>query len=510
MSADEKLTAVAESYRKALPEGEVAEFGISGLDHTGVPVWTAALWPRIGSGEGSGYGPFCNGVGYGLTEEAARTSAYGECVEAAGAWSNVGRMDRTRATHRELVREYGEDTVMDPATGCLPAGSGYTPEIKLDWVRVRRYPGGEPVLLPVEFVATRGADLPPDAPKPLFTPVTNGLGAGLGLDRALSHAVLEILQRDGNGLAFRALDRGISIGGLEDLADTGARELLERLDSEGISVTVKLAATDFGFTNVYAVGEDRDPAREPHPLTLTACGEACHPDRDTAIRKAVAEFCASRSRKPFNHGPLAPIARLSPPGYVERFREQPLGSEEDRSLTAMLEWLSLPREELRRKVAGILGAERTVPYQELPTTRLSGGPAELMDLLRSRLSDEGFEVFYVDISPDGSATSDSVNPVTAVKAVVPGLEVETLSYGRIGSRNLDRLLERDLGLVGLGPPPADRPRARRILLTEAEEARRGPAWFDYAAAESVVGDLYPLYREPGRHVAALAAEREAG
>jgi ribosomal protein S12 methylthiotransferase accessory factor len=35
----------------------------------------------------------------------------------------------------------------------------------------------------------------------------------------------------------------------------------------------------------------------------------------------------------------------------------------------------------------------------------------------------------------------------------------------------------------------------------------GPAWLDDEAVERTVANFYPLYREPGRHVAALAAEK---
>ena len=48
--------------------------------------------------------------------------------------------------------------------------------------------------------------------------------------------------------------------------------------------------------------------------------------------------------------------------------------------------------------------------------------------------------------------------------------------------------------------------ARRILLTPETEKEIGPAWLDYEAVERTVADFYPLYREPGRHVAVLAAE----
>ena len=107
---------------------------------------------------------------------------------------------------------------MDPISGCLPAGSSYTPEMELEWVEARRHPDGETVLVPVEFVATRGADLGDYKARSCIAPITNGLGAGLDPERALAHAVLELLQRDGNGVAFRALDRGIvvDLDGVED------------------------------------------------------------------------------------------------------------------------------------------------------------------------------------------------------------------------------------------------------------------------------------------------------
>jgi hypothetical protein len=50
------------------------------------------------------------------------------------------------------------------------------------------------------------------------------------------------------------------------------------------------------------------------------------------------------------------------------------------------------------------------------------------------------------------------------------------------------------------------------LTAEAEERLGGPAWFDRAGARRRVGPLYPLYREPGRHVVAqvLAGSQQGG
>jgi ribosomal protein S12 methylthiotransferase accessory factor len=89
-----------------------------------------------------------------------------------------------------------------------------------------------------------------------------------------------------------------------------------------------------------------------------------------------------------------------------------------------------------------------------------------------------------------------------VKVLVPELEVEGMSYHRVGPRGVRLLMERGDGLAGVGAPP---PGARRVPLTADDEARLGgPAWFHAAEAERRLGRLYALYREPGEHVLAFA------
>ena len=89
--------------------------------------------------------------------------------------------------------------------------------------------------------------------------------------------------------------------------------------------------------------------------------------------------------------------------------------------------------------------------------------------------------------------------MVAAKVVVTGLEVETLSYGRIG----------ELGVLTRWPATSTwsgcsriRPGATpaRVALTAAAEERLGgPAWYSYDVAARLVGPLYPLHREPPRH-----------
>ena len=53
-----------------------------------------------------------------------------------------------------------------------------------------------------------------------------------------------------------------------------------------------------------------------------------------------------------------------------------------------------------------------------------------------------------------------------MKAIVPGLEVETMSYHRIGARGVRKLLSRGSPLVAMGPPP---PGAQPVRMTQAAE-----------------------------------------
>lgn len=473
-------TEVADRYRAAVP-GEVVETDLSGFDTTGSAVWSVAWLTDPGG----------NGIGYGADPETARVSAYGELVEWVRSHAVLSTSRPRQASYAELVRS-GEP-VQDPRTLCLPAGSSWTEDTPLDWLATRRLRDDAAVLVPVDLLASRTVDRPP-GPR-LLTPVTNGLGAGLDLDRAVSHALLELLQRDGNGLVFRALDRGVVVD-LDGLGDPAAVQALRRLRETGVEPLVKLASTQLGLTNVYAVA--RGAAQVP--ISLTACGEACHPDREVAVRKALLELCSSRARKVFAHGPLELVGRVAGQDYLAAYLAalpaDAVESEEPRALAAMVEWLGLDHADLERRLAGsVLGQRSRVPLSTLPTA-----PADTPEVLRAdvvgRLHDAGLDVLVLDLSGDG---------VSVAKVLVPGLEVETMSYGRIGERGVARARELGLPLVRVGADPGGWSSVR--LTEEAAERLGGPAWFDHDGAAEAVGPLYPLYREPGRHLAPLSLER---
>lgn len=465
----------------ALQNATVFEFPFGQIDRLNAPLWSVVLLTSDGA--------LNDGFGYGPNLERAQTSAWGEAIEWFHARDALKKMSRIVGSYAELC-ERGE-TALDPVSLNLQVGTVYTPEMPLEWIEVARHPDGESALVPIEFVAPRYADIAATSQPSqcVSVPITNGLGAGPTFERALAHGILELLQRDGNSVNYRALDRGVRVE-LDEVCDPQTRALLAHLDEQGVEVLVKVAATDFGMTNLYVVGYDRELERAPLPIALSACGEAVHPDRETALGKALHEFCMARARKTFNHGPLGPIRDLAPDGYLRAFRPATMRSEDDRALNEMRHWMNLSHwqffEMLREPIFAV---NQTVKFSELPTTPIPDD-TQLLRVLTERLNAENLEIYYAQFTPKDAE-------VCVLKAVVPGLEVETMTYQRIGARNLKRLLERGSPLVGLGDAPAT---ARPIALTQEARAQFPHAWFDPLQLDAIIGDLYPLYREPGRHV----------
>jgi thiazole/oxazole-forming peptide maturase SagD family component len=494
MADQDSLDLYKASLAPAIAAGELYEFGFTPIDRLDVPLWTVALFPPDGA--------LCDGFGYGPTLTAAQASAWGETVEWYFAREALKAMPRRRASYNELQRQ-GRAAV-DPVPLCLEAGSRYTPDTPLVWIEAKRHPSNETVLVPIEAAAPRIADIVrDDRDRDQFlmqVPITNGLGAGPSFEHALAHGILELLQRDGNSVNYRALDQGVAIE-LDDVRDHETRSLLDQLKRDGVNVIVKLAATDFGFANLYVVGVDDPLTLAPQPITLSACGEAVHPDRERALAKALREYTMARARKPFNHGPLDPIREIAPAAYLDAFTPSSHRNEDDRALREMQRWTSLDHRQFHDMLQDrVLAVRSTVRFSDLPTVDPAAvaDPADLLALLCERLTAEELEILYVPFTaPDHN--------ITVLRALVPGLEVETMTYRRIGRRNMQRLTQRESPIVGVGDAP---PHALPVALRPADEAvLGGPAWLDPQALDREVGPLYALYREPSRHVIGFLKEQ---
>ncbi|MGI3898877.1 MAG: YcaO-like family protein [Janthinobacterium lividum] len=502
------LPEAARRYIDALPAGRIVGFPMTPLDATDVPAWKVGLFLDDVHGLP---GAMPSGYGYGTTDAQAIIGAIAEIAEMICPTLRLREEPRRIESFDTLVRKFGRDRVADPLTLGLPAGSPVDRTTPLAWVEAIRARNGERVWVPMDVAACDLFELPAGY-QPFTTLITNGLGAGPDVDWAIGHGVLECLQRDGNGLLFRALDQGVLLD-LEG-ADVGedARALVDRLDALGIEVLPKFATDEFGLTNLYVVGYDRESPRVP--IMLSACGEACDPDPRRALHKALLEFCSARVRKTYGHGPIAEALAVAPPGYVDDFVRTALPSlelEESRALRAMMDWTGMGAAALKQALDGSVFSVRSrKPFAELPGAdrQPSAEPSDTRSrgrIARERLEAAGFDVLYVDCSPrDGS--------VGVVKVIVPGLEVETMSYYRIGERNTRKLLERSSPLIVFGEASETR---RPVRLSPEAFARLVPLTggraplFDTAEADRIVGPLYPLYREPEAHHVAFRLKQRA-
>lgn len=463
---------------------DIVEFDISSLDRLGVPVTTCSALVE---------GRFtAQGNGYGRTSDAARIGGLGELAEG----MVMGRAIRAalprgiRACRRDLVAREGADHVVDPRTLGLPAGSSYDDDdMVLTWLPTTRVRTGETVFVPADFLVSEPGDL---EGTPLIPPVTNGLGAGLDTERAIAHGLGEILQRHTNGLRFRALDRLSPVIDPETLPPS-VRELAEQLRSAGVTPVFKHAATTLGVCSTYVVGIDDDADAR---IEVTACGEAAHPSAEVSLTKALLEFANSRARKMFCFGPLDAARRLGPSSYWDAVDAGASVRGEERARAAMQSWADLTGEELRALTAP--WTDRTVSYDDIVVPGLPE-VADQSELLTHLLASLDGRTPPHDVLALTTAHGD----VTVAKVLVTNLEVEILSYGRIGELGVRASLDDDLDLVRLGTSPTGTHTARVHLTAEAEERLGGAAWYSYDVADRIVGDLYPLYREPPRHSVAV-------
>jgi len=495
----EQLNNAVEIYRRFLAGNDLQIFDISGLDRIGVPIYLAAL-------RGSG-GFLNNGVGYGNTSTEALVGALGELSETFHIHQALKTAPACEAiSYGQMVQHYGADQVIDPLTLCLSAGYPYHDKLPLRWVAVTRLADGALCWAPRETVSFSGFsyDMRSNDIKlqsnekhaKLFPPITCGLGAGLTIEQALSHGVLELLQRDGNCTSFRAMDQGIDIE-LDVIESEEIKATLSQLADLGLHVRAKLASIEFGLVNLFVIAQpiDGNNFQETFPLVATACGEAVHQNRERALRKALHEFISSRSRKIFMHGSVDSVRALAPIKYIENNLElaQP-HLEEPKALTEMARWLGKSQAELFDILRDtVFSTRKTIKFSSLPSVaddRVINAKERLQDITR-RLAAENLSIYFFDGSPN------DINGPKVVRAIVPGLEGETLSYWRIGARGARRLLLRKSTLVS-----QDYPQTQHIqvpLRPAAQESIGGPVFFKVPEWEKVLHGHYPLYREPSPH-----------
>lgn len=477
------LEQVESEYRAALAGRQLTELDLTPLDRTGVP--THAVIRTDAAGVSSA-------VGYGETDQRARIGALGELSEGIFPDDAITTAEWIESSYADLVRTRGSDHVADPLELVLEAGSDYSATQPLIWASATRWRTGEQVFVPVEFLASKPLPLTTRNPHHawLTTPISNGLGAGMSTEQAVAHGLLELVQRDGDTVSFRALDLGAVVD-TDSLDDPQLDALIARIEASGIRVTVKFAADEF-VPVLYCVGEDTH-SRDAPPIAMSAIGEAAHPDPRVAARKAVLEFAASRARRILAFGDLDYL-RATMPDYIAGVEARGIpGGQEPRALREMQKWCRMDHDELRAALDPIFLRRSVVTASDLTTARYDLSAADSLPFLLDRLSD--FDVLVMrGADPDAAG-------IRTAKVIAPRIEVETLSYSRIGERVAKRLLDRGDDLIATS---AGEGRARIRMTTAAEDRIGGPVWLDQTRLAEKLGDLYPLYREPSWHAAPMS------
>lgn len=495
-----QLAKAIEIYQKYLENSNLEFFDISSLDRIGIPIQFASF--RTADGFQN------NGFGYGHNAEESLVGALGELSETFHTFNTLKNVPSCDAiSYKQMVQNFGADLVVDPLTLCLCAGFPYHHELPLRWVQVKRLNDGAACWIPKESVAfskysydmrSNNVVLESNSPSTkLFPPITCGLGAGLSIEQALSHGLLELLQRDGNCTSFRAMDQGVDIH-LDIIKSEEIKLTIHHLEQLGLRVRAKLASTEFGLTNLYVIADaiDKDFV-EKFPLVASACGEAVHQNRERALRKALHEFISSRARKTFSHGPIEDVVALASNDYLNQslMLSKPY-LEEAKALSEMVRWLSKTQRELLEPLQKtVFSSNSFVNFSALPSMDDDEviDPAKRLADINRRLNQENLSVYYLDCSPEG------IDAPKVIKAIVPKLEGETMSYWRIGYRGAKRLIERQSNLVTQSPPQSQH---LLIPMTQGDQnAIGGPVFLNVPELERIVNEHYPLYREPASHTA---------
>lgn len=494
-----RLELAIETYKKGFKDSKINIFDISELDCIGLPIYVASLESSDGFTN--------NGVGYGNSAAEAMVGAFGELSETYHVHQSLkNALTCESVSFNEMVNEFGSDVVVNPFSLCLSAGYPYHHDLPLRWVSVKRFHDNANCWMPREAVAfggfsydLRSSQVELQSNKSaakLFPPITCGLGAGLSIEQALCHGILELIQRDGNCTTFRALDQGIDIN-LDVINSFEIRTTLSMLKSLGFNVRAKLASTDFDLVNIYVLAETSagSSSNANFPIMLSACGEAVDPNREHALRKALHEFISSRSRKAFMHCDTDNYKKLIPASYFESIVKNVNPSfEEQKALFEMVKLISKSESEIFNIFKNsVFSSRKNVYFSSLPNMSENENVDFKinLDALVNKLSLQNIPVFYFDASPIED------NSPKVIRVIAPGLEGETMSYWRVGKRGAKRLLHNQSSILS-----QKQPQSQHLLIPMHQAAideLGGPVYFKVSDWEKVVYDHYPLYREPSAH-----------
>lgn len=240
----------------------------TGLDRTGIPCYSAIRPNSL---------TIASHQGKGEDEMSAKLSAIMEAAEYAVA--------EAPDTPQRLL---SLDQIRGPATldlaSLLPRGFVIDPALPIHWVEGEDIATRQPILVPYDAVVlgVAPAELTP------ISQSTNGIAAGTTMDRALLHALCELIERDAVCLwGFRSDTAAFATAiAPEAFGDAGVDRLVAQIARAGYRIHLFDQTTNIGVPVIYAVMFPADGADKHFDA---ASGAACHPVAGVAARKAIIE-----------------------------------------------------------------------------------------------------------------------------------------------------------------------------------------------------------------------------
>ena len=224
-------------------------------------------------------GPRVSVSGTGFTPRQAFESCIGEAVEFLSGMEHAA--DGLPHAHA-AIDAAGTDAATIAMTQALLAGCGQAADTPIDWVTARRLSDGLPVKLPADICfrrdPARRVIVPPG-------PQSIGCAAGPSFGAAVTHALLELAERDAAALWWRGGRRGRSLP-LEHPALAGAAAALRSLRQDAtvrrswvLDITTDLAIPCVAAVSFTAGGRG------------FCCGTAARATLEAACHAALREMC---------------------------------------------------------------------------------------------------------------------------------------------------------------------------------------------------------------------------
>ena len=252
---------------------------ITGLDTIGIPV-VLACRPNSRA--------LAVSQGKGLDLDAAKASAVMETAESYHAENII--LPLRLATFHDLR---ADQRVIDVDRIPRPSGGAFHGDLPLLWVEGEDWIHGEKMWVPFQLVHTMySASMRFDLS--CFTCSSNGLAAGNNLLEAASHALCEVIERDADARFSRltATEQEARRLDVKTVDDPDCQDVLARYMRAGVAVAVWDTTSDLGVAAFRCLIVDRadDPLRPVSPNI----GSGCHPVRHIALLRALTEAAQSR------------------------------------------------------------------------------------------------------------------------------------------------------------------------------------------------------------------------